>query len=659
MSATTRTVGDALAEATLLQQRGRLVEAEAIYRALLGQYPGSTDALFRLGLLLVQGERLAEAAESFAAALRIAPHFAPLWQEQAAAQMRLGRFDAAVVSYDQLIALRPGDADALNNRGAVLLRVARPAEALISFDAALAVRPDLPEALCNRGNALLALGRAAEALASYDRTLELRPDLAQAAMNRAEALERLDRPAEALASYDRAIGLAPRLVQTHYNRGNLLQKLDRHADAIAAFDATLALAPSQAAAACNRATSLRALGRLDAALAGYEQALVHEPTMLQALVNRASLLTMHGRHQAALEGYAQARAIYPDSVEVHWNEALCRLAMGDFADGWREHEWRWHTGSLRAGVRHYAQPLWLGETSLTGRTILLHGEQGHGDVLQFCRFAPLVAALAGAGAVPGSLPGGVRVGVAGDVPDGVAGEVNMVLEVPYPLARLIRTMPGPQRVIAHNETPPAFDVHCPLLSLPLALGTTLETIPASVPYLVADPDQERAWRIRLAGLPGLRVGLVWAGSPRTADPAANAVDRRRSMSLAQFAPLGTVPGVSFVSLQKGERAEEAKAPPAGMQLRDWTDELWDFADTAALIAGLDLVISVDTSVVHLAGALGKPVWVLNRYDACWRWLHGRTDSPWYPTARLFRQSSYGEWDGVIEEVVAALRALVG
>ncbi len=642
MSAATRTIGDTLAEAAALQQDGRRAEAEAVYRGLLQRHPGSADALFRLGLLLAQDGRLAEAVERFAAALRLAPGFAPLWRAQADAQLRLDRFDAAVASYDRLLALQPDAADACNNRGAALLRLGRPAEALASFDAALALRPDLVEARCNRGDALLALGRATEALASYDQALALRPSLARAALNRAEALERLDRRDEALASYGRAIAAAPGLIQAHYNRGNLLLALDRPAEAIASFDAALALVPGHAAAACNRATALRALGRLDAALAGYEQALADEPRMVQAMVNRASLLAMHGHHQAALEGYAQAKDVYADNADVHWNEALCRLASGDFAGGWRAHEWRWQTAALRAGHRVYPQPLWLGETPLVGRTILLHAEQGFGDVLQFCRYAPLVAASA-----------------AQDATQGGAQQANVILEVPATLARLIRSMPGPQRVVASTAAPPAFDLHCPLLSLPLALGTTLETIPATVPYLFADPDQARAWRIRLAALAGLRVGLVWAGNPRTADPATTAIDRRRSMPLSRLAPLGAVPGVSFVSLQKGSRAAEAKVPPPGLVLHDWTDELWDFADTAALVDGLDLVISVDTSVVHLAGALGKPVWVLNRYDACWRWLHGRTDSPWYPTARLFRQPGFGDWDSVIEEVVAALRALVG
>lgn len=625
-----RTVADTLNEGTALHQQGRFAEAEAVYRGLLQRHPRTPDAMFRLGLLLAQLDRRDEAAELYAAAAALVPQAAPLWAQLATTQHHLGRFAEAVASYDRLIALQPDDAEAHANRGAALLRLGRTDEALASCDAALARRPDLAEVHSNRGNALLVLGRRVEAVAAYDQALALNPTLAVAAMNRADALEQLARPTEALASYDLAIRLDPGLVQAHYNRGNLLLVLDRPAEAVTAFDTTLALDPTHAGAACNRATALRALGDLDAAEAGYGHALALDPTMVQALVNRASLLVMHGRHAQALVLYNHAKAIFAHSADAHWNEALCRLAMGDFARGWQEHEWRWRTDSLRSAQRVYPQPLWLGETSLAGRTIFVHSEQGHGDVLQFCRLVPRLADLG----------------------------AEVVLEVPYSLARLIRTMPGPQRVIGHNEPPPAFDVHCPLMSLPLALGLTLETVPAEIPYLSVDPDQARAWAIRLASLPGLRVGLVWAGNPRVNDPAANAIDRRRSMSLAQLAPLGTVPGVSFVSLQKGPPAEQARTPPPGLTLTDWTEELWDFADTAALIDGLDLVISVDTSVVHLAGALGKPVWVLNRYDACWRWLYGRIDSPWYPTARLFRQTRYAVWDDVVERVATTLRDFV-
>jgi hypothetical protein len=249
-----------------------------------------------------------------------------------------------------------------------------------------------------------------------------------------------------------------------------------------------------------------------------------------------------------------------------------------------------------------------------------------GDTLQFCRYAPLLAARG----------------------------ATVLLRTPEPLQRLLRTLDGVSQVLSETEPPPPFDLHCPLMSLPLACGTLVETIPATVPYLRADPAAAARWRERLRPLPGLRVGLVWGGNPRPGDPGANAVDRRRSIGLARLAPLTGIPGVSFVSLQKGAAAALAAAPPAGMALHDWTDELTDFADTAALVAALDLVISVDTSVVHLAGALARPVWVLNRFALCWRWLRGRTDSPWYPTARLFRQPAPGDWDSVVAEVAMAL-----
>jgi hypothetical protein len=305
---------------------------------------------------------------------------------------------------------------------------------------------------------------------------------------------------------------------------------------------------------------------------------------------------------------------------------LCRLSLGDFALGWRKYEWRWQQPTVLGSQSDRARPLWLGATDVIGKTILLHAEQGFGDTLQFCRYAPLVARTA-----------------------------DVVLEVPRPLLRLLSTLPGVSRIVASGDPLPHFDLHCPLLSLPLAFGTTLADLPNHVPYLRADPVHVTAWRQRLAPLPGIRVGLVWSGNPRLDIPLANRIDRRRSTTLDRLAPLGEIPGVSLVSLQKGDFRAQSTTPPPGLAIADWTDELDDFADTAALIEALDLVISVDTSVVHLAGALGKPVWVLNRYDACWRWLRDRGDSPWYPTARLFRQPTPGDWDGMIAEVVAALR----
>jgi hypothetical protein len=304
--------------------------------------------------------------------------------------------------------------------------------------------------------------------------------------------------------------------------------------------------------------------------------------------------------------------------------------MGDLARGWAAYEWRWRTARFAARAGRFAQPPWLGAEAPAGKTILLHAEQGFGDTLQFCRYAAPVAAR------------GARV----------------VLEVARPLARLMATLDGVAAVVAEGDELPAFDLHCPLMSLPLAFGTTLETVPPPA-RLVPVPERVAAWQLRLAAVEGIRVGLVWAGSSNKTYPEGRAIDRRRSITLDHYLPLAAVAGVSFVSLQKGEAALRGAAPPPGMALLDATDGLADFADTAALVAALDLVISVDTAVAHLAGSLGKPVWILTQFDADWRWLAGRLDSPWYPTARLFRQPEIGDWASVIADVVAALRVCVG
>jgi hypothetical protein len=335
------------------------------------------------------------------------------------------------------------------------------------------------------------------------------------------------------------------------------------------------------------------------------------------------------RHAEALENYDRVIALRPDDAEAYWNRSHCLLALGQFDAGWRLFEWRKRLGQS-SGHRAFPQPVWLGQDGLAGKTLFIHWEQGFGDTLQFCRYAALATAR------------GARV----------------VVSVQDPLRRVIASLGPAVEVIGGCASPREFDWHCPMMSLPLAFGTTLETIPWVTPYLAADTAAVAAWRGRLAGLCGLRVGVCWAGNSRPDQPAARAIDRRRSIGLARLAPLAEVAGVQLVSLQKGDAAGEVAGAQAGLVLHDWTDALQDFADTAALIEALDLVITVDTAVAHLAGALGKRVWVLNRFDACWRWLLGRDDSPWYPTARLFRQPAPGDWDSVVGAVAAALRELV-
>ena len=577
-----------------LHALGRPGEALESYGRQVALRPGDARAWFNQAIMLRDLGRLDAAAASFAQATAIKPDFAEAHRNRGVALYELGRLDEALASHDRALMLKPDYVEAWGDFGVSLLAVGRAPDALACFDRSLALRPDHAQTLNNRGNALGALGRFGEALASYDRAIALSPDYAEAWSNRVAALQGLGRLEAALESSDRAIALAPDYPEAHHNRASALYRLRRLEEAAASCDAALALRPDFAEAHDSRGVALSELGRLDEAVASLEQAL----------------------------------ALKPDYAEAHHDLAMCRLALGDYVAGWAEYEWRWKTRQLARQVRAFEAPLWLGREDIRGRTILLHAEQGLGDTLQFCRYAPLVAAL------------GARV----------------VLEVQPGVKRLLSRLEGVEAVVARGEPLPAYDLQTPLMSLPLALGAGPEG--ERGPYLFADPDEVAAWGERLGPKIGLRVGLCWAGGARPDQPVANAVDQRRSLPLAAFAPLAGVPGLELYSLQKGppagQLAEALAAGWGGPAIIDLTDALKDFADTAALVANLDLVITCDTSTAHLAGGMGRPVWILNRFDACWRWLEHRDDSPWYPSARLFRQTAPGDWCGVVEEVKGAL-----
>ena len=489
-------------------------------------------------------------------------------------------------------------------------------------------QPDNFTALHQFGMLLHQQGQNAEALALLDRAVLVDPLSADALTNRGIVLMALVRNESAVASFDRAIAVDGHHIEAHFRRSVVLRALGRLDDALASIERTLELAPDNVDALNNRGGVLVARGQSAEGIASYRRVLEMRPDTPEAHFNLGVALQMLGRHDEAIAEYSRAVVLRPDYVGANFNRSQCWLALGDFHRGWPEYESRWQTVSLRPSRQHFAQPLWLGDEDLAGRTILLHAEQGFGDILQFCRYAPLVAA-----------------------------RTKVILQVPGELMRLMETLDEGGELVAFGDELPAFDMHCPLLSLPLAFRTTLASIPATIPYLRADADSTFVWRDRLADLPGLKVGLVWAGGVSLSQPDVAALNRRRSMALATMAPLAGVVGCSFVSLQKDEPAGDAARPPRGFVLHDFTAELGDFADTAALIANLDLVISVDTAVAHLAGALGKPVWLLNRFDSCWRWLLERDDSPWYPTLRQFRQPSPGDWASPISRVVAALNAL--
>ena len=464
-----------------------------------------------------------------------------------------------------------------------------------------------------------------EAVGCYGRALDLRPDFAEAHDALGNARRDQGRLDDAVCCYRTALVLRPDLAQVHNNLGSTLKEQGRLDEAITCCRRAIVLKPDFPEAYNNLGSALAEQGVLEDAVGCYRKALDLRPDFPEAYNNLGTGLREQGRLDEAIACYRRAVGLRPNYPDAHFGLGMALLARGDMAEGWAEYEWRWQTPQMRRGRRPFAQPQWHGEAA-AGRTLLIHAEQGFGDTLQFCRYGPMAGAR------------GLRV----------------VMEVERPLVRLLRDLPGVELVVGRGEKLPPFDLHCPLLSMPLALGTTMATIPDGGAYLHADAAQMAAFQTRLGAAVGdrPRIGLAWAGSARLHSPALAAVDRRRSVAPDRLLPLVGLHGFHFVSLQKG-----GPEVPGDFSLTDFMCEMEDFADTAALIASLDLVISVDTAVAHLAAALGKPVWVLERFDSCWRWLNGRRDSPWYPTVRLYRQPRPGDWDSVLTEVARDLGSL--
>jgi len=579
-------------------RRGNGAIAAAAYSRALALPSGSARAALALGNQLCREQRYGEALSIFARGLRCAPCDADLLFSSGAAAAMAGRTGEAKVFYGRALRCRPAFPEAHLNLGNLLYNEGDFAAAAAAYTRAIALRPEYGKAHCNLGNALSSLGRYAEAVCCYERALALDPEAVAARHNLGNALlHRRDyRRAEECFRY--VLGREPEGAEHHNSLGNALLQQRREAEAEACYTQALAIRPEYAAAHINLGNTLLQLGR---------------PEEMK-------------RH------YLRGVELDPESAGGQYNLALSHLREGNYREGWRGHERRWDFRELSLPRRDFAPPQWRGE-ALQGATILLHAEQGLGDTLQFVRYVPLVAARGG----------------------------RVVLEVQPRLRPLLQHIDGGARVLARGDELGEFAWHCPLMSLPLAFDTTLETLPAAVPYVHADAAAvEGAWRrhpISPGGdgrSPGdhgrMRVGVAWAGNPRYKS------DPQRSTALEVLAPLLEVSGVTFFSLQFGPAAAQIAAMRRRVPIIDACSGDADFSATAALAATLDLVISVDTSIAHLAGAMGVPVWVMLPYLADWRWLDGRTDSPWYPTARLFRQTAAGDWTGLVEEVGQALRA---
>lgn len=549
--------------------------------------PTAGPDVLALAIDLHRQGRLVDAARLYRQVLQKNPQHPQALYLLGVTELAAGKFQRAADLIARSIRLEPGFAPAHANLGIARMGLGRNKEALVAFDQAITLAPDFTDAHYNRGILLKNMGRYDDAIASVDIAITQQPTLAQAHCNRGLILNAMARYQEALESLDQAIALQPSLPEAHHNRGNAFIGLNRPDDALSCFDRAVALQPNLAEAWCSRGDALTDLKRPDEALASFDKAI----------------------------------ALRPDFAEAHFGRSLTRLLVGRYHDGFRDHEWRLRrTG--HATPRSLPRPVWLGERDIRGRTLFIQPELFLGDMLQFCRYAKQAVGLG----------------------------ATVVLAVQAPLRSLLESLDPHISLIDADALPDRYDFYCPLMSLPLAFRTTVETIPADVPYLHPDPDRVAAWRRRI-GTEGFRIGICWQGS-------ATSVTMGRSFALPLLRDIARMPHVRLISLQAGPGSEQLAERPAGMDVEDYAGEtaagLLPFTDVAAIMANLDLVITPDTAVAHLAGALGRPAWVALKQVPDWRWGLDGTATGWYPTLRLFRQATRNDWGPVFADMQAAL-----
>jgi tetratricopeptide (TPR) repeat protein len=559
-------------------------------------------------------------------AVRLLPDSAEAAYNLAEVLREQNQFEQAIASYQQAITQRPDYAEAYYKLAFTFGLQGKLEEAIAHYREALFLKPDYSNAYNNLAVALAEQGNLEEAIAYYQGAISLDPAYANAHNNLAVTLAKLGKTEDAIAHYQQALSLTPDYAEAHTNLAVALGKQGKLEEASNHYQEALNLNPSSAEAHSKLAFALGQEGKLDDAIAHYEKALTLEPKCVATVHSDMGFaLQSQGKITEAIASHQHAVTLRPDYAEGHLKLSMGLLLSGDLKNGFAEYEWRWQTQELaQKNARiSFSEPLWDG-SDLEGSTILIYPEQGLGDTIQFIRYAALVQQRGG----------------------------KVMFECPQPLWRLFSNVTSIDRLVAPRSALPDYQVRIPLMSLPHLLGTTLETVPAQEPYLASSTPTES--QLELDKDTTLRVGLVWACKPN------HPTYYRRSCPLSYFLPLLEIPGITFYSLQKEvspSDSEFVQLYPGRIQ--DLSPLLADFAQTAAMIAQLDLVITVDTAVAHLAGAMGKPVWILLPFAPDWRWMLDRLDSPWYPTMRLFRQSEFGQWDEVLAQVAESLRFVQG
>lgn len=614
-----------MAEAVGLHQRGDIKAARKLYHSVLERQPEHSQALHLLGVIAGQTGEFEQSVDLISLAVSLDPRNAAAHSNLGNALNKTGHHAQALACHDQAIALDPGFAQAHNGRGVALQILQRQREALDAFSHAARLQPAYAEAHLNRGVLLLAMQQLAPALASFEEALALVPRFAGAHQNRGAALVAMERHEEAVASFERALVLDSANPDIQLGHADALTKAGRSTDALQSLDRAIALRPGLAQAHFKKGVVLQSQGQLDEALQCYDCAIALQPTDAEARYNQGTVFQARGAAAEAVRCYQEAIEVRPGYLEARYNAGLCHLLLGDLEAGWPGYECRFELPGTSSFLnrRHFVPPLWNGSQQLRGKNILLYQEQGLGDAVQCARYAAVLAARG----------------------------ATVLLEVAAPLQPLLETAEGVARAIMRGDPLPDFDFHCPLMSLPSAFGTTLATIPAPRRYLRPPASRVEKWRAKVGLRKRPRVGLVWSGNPRHSN------DRNRSIPMSLLTTLLPT-NVDFFSLQRETGPNDEAMLRAKSDVTHFGVQLQDFADTAALIEEMDLVISVDTSVAHVAGALGKNLWLLLPYAPDWRWMLERSDSPWYPSARLYRQTTAGDWEGVLSRVVNDLRELL-
>ena len=535
---------------------------------------------------------------------------------------QLGNYDSAIHYFKEVLRFNPTNADAYYNLGIAFKGKGQLDEAIMCYQKTIELNPALADVYNNLGLVLQEKGQLDEAITYYQKALQLNPNYSYAYYNLGNTLKEKGKLDEAITCYQTAIQFNPTLPDVYNNLGLVLQEKGKLDEAITCYQKALQVNPDYTDAYYNLGNACNDSGQIDEAIIYYKKALKLNPNYIDAYNNLGITLQEKGHIHEAITYYQRALQFNPNDADAHWNMSLAFLLSGNFKQGWKEYEWRFKVKEFFQ--RTFPQRSWDG-ADIAGSTILLYAEQGLGDTIQFIRYAPLVAQRG----------------------------AKVVVECQKELTSLLQNVEGIYKVISQGEPLPEFDVHYPLLSLPLLFNTTLESIPATIPYININPVLVQKWREKVKiDNSKLKIGLVWAGRQR------NKKERCRSCSLDTFSPFAQIDDITFYSLQKGEAAKQSKNPPKGMKLIDYTEEIHDFSDTAAFIENFDLIISIDTVVAHLAGALGKPVWTLIPFSPDWRWMLNREDSPWYPTMRIFRQQAIGEWESVIVHIKEELLQIV-